>query len=49
MVFVWAGDEGEEVPGEDDSRYPTNLYVKREFESTRRPERNGTPLNARRG
>ena len=45
MVFVWAGDEGEEVPGEDDPRYPTNLYVGKE--SLRAPEGpsvNGTPF-----
>ena len=27
MVFVWAGDEGEEVPGEDDPRYPDEFVM----------------------
>ena len=45
MVFVWAGDEGEEVPDENDPRHPTNLYVGEK--SLRAPgggSVNGTPF-----
>jgi chlorophyllide a oxygenase len=45
MVFVWAGDEGWEVPDEKDPRHPTNLYVGEK--SLRAPEGgsvNGTPF-----
>jgi len=45
MVFVWAGDEGSEVPDEKDPRHPTNLYVGEK--SLRAPEGgsvNGTPF-----
>jgi len=45
MVFVWAGDEGEEVPDEKDPRHPTNLYVGEK--SLRAPgggSVNGTPF-----
>lgn len=45
MVFVWAGDEGEEVPDKKDPRHPTNLYVGEK--SLRAPgggSVNGTPF-----